>query len=793
MMKKYLILLVIVLFCISLISLPTMAQDWKLKQGNVWSRQADAIKRSTDKPDDRNGKETIRIEHAGNQDWALSDGNRISVKSGDVFELAADLKSEGTGQVSISVTTRKKNGDVAEWTYGTKEIHGNMSWTPLRTKFMVPPDIETIEPRIVGRGTSTVWIDGFSATKIESHDILVKDTKPVKHENRFLSLEINPSTGVFSVTDKRTNRVWQPSFVDAKKFVVLPKRDSVAPDLQNTKFTLLNTETLTEYNVSVTLESDVPEIVLRLDGQGLMSGHLHYPPAFASKHGDRLIVPVNEGIGYPVEEKDIRVGRLIAYGGHGICMAFWGHIEDATGAGMTAIIETPDDAAINMTRNSVNDTKNNSEKNTESLLQVNTVWEPSFGEFRYQRVLRFAFFDKGGHVAVCKRYRDYAKKIGLFKPFTEKVKTNPNIDLLLGAVNIWYWDKDKIKLVKEMKELGFDRILWSGGGNAEEITELNKIEHVLTSRYDIYQDIMDPAQFDKVWVHGDWTTEAWSHDINWAEPNGNWRKGWAVDQKDKTQPRISCAVICDAKAVPYARKRISKELETKPYTARFIDTTVAAPWFECYHPDHPMTRSDSRRHKMELLKLIGDLGLVCGSETGHDASVPFCDFYEGMLSLGPYRVHESGRNMIQLIDEVPPQIEHFQVNPALRLPLWELVYHDCVVAQWYWGDYNNKLPKVWRKRDLLNALYGTPPMYMFTQNNWNENKLHFAESYKTAAGTARITAYAEMTDHRILSPDRLVQQSVFSNGITATVNFGEKPFQLPDGSLLKGNDWKLQK
>jgi len=303
---------------------------------------------------------------------------------------------------------------------------------------------------------------------------------------------------------------------------------------------------------------------------------------------------------------------------------------------------------------------------------------------------------------------------------------------------------------------------------------------------------MDPARFDEVsYIHGDWTTEAWDHDINWISPDGTWRKGWEVDQKDRSLPRIPCAVICDAKAVPYARARITKELETKPFTARFIDTTVAAPWFECYHPDHPMTRSDSRRHKMELLKLIGDLGLVCGSETGHDASVPYCDFFEGMLSLGPYRVADSGRNMLQIVEDVPPQIERFQVNPALRLPLWELVYHDCVVAQWYWGDYNNKLPAVWRKRDLFNALYGTPPMYMFTRRNWEANKARFVESYKTAATVARATAYAEMTDHKILSPDRLVQQTVFSNGVTVTVNFGEQPFRLPDGSLLNGLDWTM--
>ncbi|MDR1140054.1 MAG: glycoside hydrolase, partial [Planctomycetaceae bacterium] len=194
----------------------------------------------------------------------------------------------------------------------------------------------------------------------------------------------------------------------------------------------------------------------------------------------------------------------------------------------------------------------------------------------------------------------------------------------------------------------------------------------------------------------------------------------------------------------------------------------------------------------ELLKLIGDLGLVCGSEAGIDAAVPVCEHFEGMMSLAPYEVFDAGRNMWILLDNVDSVIERFQVNPVLRLPLWELVYHDCVVAEWYWGDTNNRIPKVWRKRDLLNALYGTPPMYLFTQEHWNKYKQQFVESYKTAAETAYVTAYAEMTDHRILSPDRLVQQSVFSNGVTVTVNFGEKSFQLPDGSILNGNDWKLQ-
>lgn len=73
---------------------------------------------------------------------------------------------------------------------------------------------------------------------------------------------------------------------------------------------------------------------------------------------------------------------------------------------------------------------------------------------------------------------------------------------------------------------------------------------------------------------------------------------------------------------------------------------------ECYHPDHPQTRSDSRKHKMELLKLIGEFGLVCGSETGHEASVPFCDYHEGMLSVGPCRSPKIAT--VDYGDPIPP-------------------------------------------------------------------------------------------------------------------------------------------
>jgi len=75
---------------------------------------------------------------------------------------------------------------------------------------------------------------------------------------------------------------------------------------------------------------------------------------------------------------------------------------------------------------------------------------------------------------------------------------------------------------------------------------------------------------------------------------------------------------------------------------------------------------------MELLRLVSErFKLVTGSETGHDAAVPFVHYFEGMLSLGPYRVDDAGRAMQRIVEKVPPQIEKFQTGPHYRLPLWE--------------------------------------------------------------------------------------------------------------------------
>ncbi|MBC7235067.1 MAG: hypothetical protein H5T69_04445 [Chloroflexi bacterium] len=592
-------------------------------------------------------------------------------------------------------------------------------------------------------------------------------------ENALLAVVMNEADGALVVRDKRTGTLWRQRAIRSAGMVKQAGREG-----NRLRLLWQPVSPALAVEMTVWLDDDRPELLVTLEAEGQMEAPLAFPHPFVSEAGTYLVVPMNEGISYPVEDASIEPMRLIAYGGHGICMGFWGVtdgeqgymaiIEDSAPGGEGSTRGT-DDAAIRLDR-------------ADGLLYISPEWDAQKGRFGYPRALRYVFFDRGGHVAMCKRYRRYVQQQGRFKTLAQKREENPNVDLLIGAANVWCWEAEPLSIVRQMRALGMAHILWSECREARVIQELNALGF-LTSTYDIYQDVMDPASYGRIrFIHRRWPEAAWPDDLMLG-PDGDWIKGWKIEGKEGGW--FPCGVVCDRQAPLYARRRIAEELETLPYTCRFVDTTTATPWRECYHPAHPLTRSESRAYKMELLRLVAeDFHLVTGTETGHDAAVPYVHYFEGMLSLGPYRVPDAGRHMQQIWTEVPERVAKFQLGEKYRLPLWELVYHDCVVAHWYWGDYNNKLPALWDKRDLFNALYGTAPMYMFNRELWMQEQARFVRSYKDTCPLARSVGYAEMLDHRFLTEDRSVQQTTFANGVSVTANFGAAPFATADGNVI---------
>jgi len=754
-----------------IIAFPNGGFESGLDHWAFWSRDPKAGKATVETTLPLEGRQYASILHTGKTDWSLQPGGKIPVQPGDLLELCISVRKQGNGDVTLCASTWSATEENLSWSYADQSAEDQPGWQVLQTRVYVPPGVAWVQPRLIGAGEIRADFDNYSIRWVKDPALNRDADLPaqVSASNRWLTVTLNTANATFEIYDRRAKRLWKQDPTGSSV-----RLTGLSPIRQGWLARLVQGATGLPFTMSLQLDDHGPEVIAELSGQGSLPHPLRFPLPFQCEAGDQLVIPLNEGISYPVDDPSMPTQRLIAYGGHGICMAFWGVSSDR--AGHMAIIETPDDAAIQVARR-------------QGRLLVAPEWDAQKKVFGYARKLRYTFLEHGTHVAMAKRYRAYAQDKGLIVTLESKRQTNPNVDLLIGAVNVWCWDRGPVGIVKEMQAAGIDRILWSAAAKPEDLTALNQLG-VLTSRYDIYQDVMNPAEFPKLqWRHPDWTTAAWPKDIILGS-NGKWIKGWGVEAKDNSL--IPCGVICDLRAPAYARERIPAELITHPYRCRFIDTTTAAPWNECYSSDHPMTRTESRESKMKLLRYVSEeCKLVTGCETGHDASVPFLHYFEGMLSLGPYRVPDAGRRMEVIWTNVPPDVAKFQLGHQYRLPLWELVYHDCTVAQWYWGDYNNKLPALWDKRDLFNLLYGTPPMFMFTRTTWAENKARFVRSYLQTGPLVRRSGYSELVDHRFLNPDRSVQQTRFANGQEVTVNFGVHPFHFPNGEKLAAGGFKV--
>lgn len=702
------------------------------------------------------------VVHTGWSDWTFVYDNVISVEPNDIVSVAAEIepgRNPTRGHVSLCASLFDVRGRVVSWVFAPAVFRIPAAARETIThSFVVPEGISSISPRLTGVGEVCF---GTRLLTCERKGVFKrKRVNDVTFCTGRLKVKVRGCDAGIEVIDTRIGRTWRTA-KEMGGFVPL----KAVPFSKGVKMTVVDLCSLTTNDVIVSSDAS-NSVKVELRGRGKMSRRIRYPYPFETEKGERLILPLREGIGYPVEE-NVSIPRSF-----GLSMPFFGVADDVDGAGWMGLLETPDDVSVVPSR-------------VNGCLTAGVEWLSQKGKFGYARRIRFAFQERGGYVAMAKRYRKIAQKQGRLVTLADKRNLNPKIDVLVGAANVWYMygsnAVDSVQLVKEMQSAGIEKILWSNGGDVKTLASMT---NVLVSTYDVYQDVGHPDQERKLGRKVS-NSEAWPNDIVWEGPSSNdWAYAWGIKAADGTWTH--CAMMCDACAPRYARLKIATDIANRgPFNCRFIDTTTAASLRECWHPNHPMTRSDSRRSRVELLKVLGgEFGLVAGSEDGNDTVLPWCDYFEGMMSLNPYRVPDSGRDLLKVWTVPPADVEKYQVGEKYRLPLWELVYHDCCVAYWYWGDYSNKIPSLWRKRDLFNALYATPPMFLFDGRDWDRLKDRFVQSYKCGGTLAGATGYSEMLNHLCLTADRSVQRTDFANGISVVVNFGSSPFVMEGGKTV---------
>ena len=622
-------------------------------------------------------------------------------------------------------------------------------------------------------------------------------------ENEALKLDFDERNGAFSVTDRRNGRVWTQF---AEEHAV--KVSDVRTDGRTIRFAAKAKGVAGPLAGELALDGET--VRTRIDGPSDLAfaagdGNLvGWPCPFAAEKGDRNLMPHGSGFSFPAEQTDMgeRFNVRVHSYSREMRMGMWGQYMERTAAdgeilgagGYLAVIETPCNAVGFYARR------------PNGLMAFSLLWENDMLAWGHARSIRYEFLADGGAMEMALRYREEMKRRGYYKLFDEKAKERPGMAerfrRLAGAPSVWYWavDGDKPGVCRYLREkCGFSDFLFQFAKRKdlgvwvtpEEVKACAEAAPgVLLSEYDIYKDTLEKKYLPLIeYVRPYWSLDAADNDDIMYDASGNAIRGWAValkGERDGGARSIGCASICERQVAGYVRRRLGSELAKFPwYTGRYLDVTGCAAPFECFHARHRMSRRDSVRYRCEMMAIPGnEFGLLSATEDGQDFLASVCDYFTcGFSAANDYRV-DGGRWMWKIYDGEPPDEIRRGTDETTRMPIFEMVYHGCSVSYWDWCDYNFKFPKIWWKRDLFNALCGTPPLYFFNEETWLRFRDRLKASYDVATPIAKATYSTPMKRYRILTPDRSVQRVEYENGVASTVNFGERPYTMKDGFVL---------
>ncbi|GEM_PF-613761 len=722
-----------------------------------------------------------RWECTNSSDWVCALGQPVRVKPLRVLRYAADLQLRSLhpdGHIFLCLRVLDKNGQPIDELFAPRMPgYSNGVWQTLAGVCAVPPRARSVQLCLTGNQTCDLLLD---TSVLQPHAgqvarVTASAARPFTLENQVLAVTFDPVEWSFTATDKRTRRVWH-TFPAGRQIVVTGVR------MQGTRHadvTAVYLPANAPLRLQVQLEETAPEFSLRATlppetPMPLWAAQLDVVPTLCDSAPESgLVVPLGEGFFFPTAVRDLPTLILQLGDGSGLTMPWAGVANPRTGAAAMWFTRDEDDALARMywheapARDGVSRAAN----------AVSLSWMSQKGQWGYDRTVRFWFADTGGYVALTKRYRREAAANGKLVTLAEKQKRLPQLARFRGAPIGWFnflyhvkGQRARLDALRWLYQHGVDRMLFSSGEALDNLRPLQRWGW-LTTQYDLYTDLW-PREEAVVAGVAEQNLFEQADDIM-LRYNGSMARGWVMRTDHGEFPGYT---LCPNRQLAWAMRRIPPLIKGRSYDGRFLDTTTALPFYECYSPRHPMTRSEDKAARRALLKYVGDVKLICGSEIGCDWAVPELCYGEGMLSPVPFRHPRAG----DLPPDLTPVPETFayQLNPAVRIPLWELVYHDCLVAYWYWGDTNNTFPELWGRRNLFNALYAVPAMYMVQHTQqWEACRTGIVATEQLLKPVFAAAGWNEMVDHQFLAPDRLLQQTEFANGARIVVNFSSEPRQ----------------
>ena len=583
--------------------------------------------------------------------------------------------------------------------------------------------------------------------------------QPLTLDGGSFVLHVSPQTGTWEIIDRRTNELWASSpLVEGIGEVTLAGRERtvVAPLDKVERAEASGNAIVLHYRPSppaalpggegrevwvklervgdpdglrVSYEADEAE-EWRIVGVRLLDNALFV----TNNESGSLVVPHRIGILLRAEGGIPDTRRFSPYGNaYAYSMSFAGAVKN----GSAMMVTWEDPYTTLETRSTWTD---------HPLVPGSQLLSLSLMQTKSARAFTIYPLGKGGYVHVAKAYREIANRRGLLKTWEQKVSEYPDAARMFGAADLkpfvfvrsvsgTPWNQtgkdilsvgytfDEAAQVAEhfRRDLGIEHAMFVLAGwihrgydnqhpdilpaapecgGDEALIECSKRVRAcgyLFGLHDNYQDMYRDAP-------------SWDESYIMRNADGSLCAGgvWAGGQAYLT---------CSRRAIELAKRpqNLAEVRRLFDPSIYFIDTTFAAPPYECFDPQHPLTRSDDIRYKAELCDYAREMMGLFGSEEGQEWAVPHADYFEGLMS---HKCGDDGQEVI---------------------PLFEIAYGDCINLYTHQGDRASP-----ERADYIldHILYAEMPVYAFGQHLY----------FRTGEGQGGVPARPEVAEVKQTGP-----------------------------------------
>lgn len=351
-------------------------------------------------------------------------------------------------------------------------------------------------------------------------------------------------------------------------------------------------------------------------------------------------------------------------------------------------------------------------------------------------------------------------------------------------------DGISIRMIDALKEAGLERMMLQASGHQEvadrkEVVAYANEKGFLFGVYDSYHSIHDPSTSD---TDHSWPTAQMTEDLfengRMMKEDGTYYGGF----------KGTGGLVNPLTVRPYYEERVAKNFAEVPYSYYFVDCDAFGEYYDDYKEGSVISQQEDVAERLNRLDWLRRTQKVpIGSEKGiylfansldinEGVAVPIFGFWDKDMKnkkspyyTGSYWPPEMMENRFK---EVPlkEKYYHLHLDPTFKIPLWETVYHDCLVSTAHPAVPSLKYSNAKTDLALTEIFYQYPPIYNLNMAFFEQHKERIVHHYQFYSQTHPKTVHHPVTAFDFLTEDRLVQYIEFGS-VTMVANFGATSYK----------------